>query len=202
MDSLWWIIGGLVGLLTALVIGLSIRAKALLDAIRTVGVAAKEVGQGVVILLHMLRALIVIIAGVAVLIVGLIMIVTPGPGMLMVIAGLAILGTELVWARRLMVRLRHAAGDLGDLTGVTRETLPVGAGPVRRFVFHIGRAVRWVADRVGMSWLTRKLADRIDRISKSDASKEQPPGGEAAGGKAAGGKAAANRDDSPGPQHG
>ncbi len=175
MASLWWIVGGLVGLLTALVVGLSIRAKSTLDTLRTVGIAAKEMAQGVAMLIRLLRALIVIILGVAVSIAGMIMIVTPGPGLLVIIAGLAILGTELVWARRLMVRLRHAAGGLGDMTGVTGHALPPDAGPARRFVFQMGRGVRRVADWVGLSWLTRKLAERIDRIPLHDHPKAATP---------------------------
>lgn len=40
------------------------------------------------------------------LLAGLIMIVTPGPGLAAIAAGLVILGTEYHWARRLLVRVR------------------------------------------------------------------------------------------------
>ena len=182
MESLWWILGGLVGLLTALVVGLTIRAESMLRAVRGMGAAAREMGQGIARLVRLLRAVIVIIVGVAVSIAGMVMIVTPGPGLLVIIAGLAILGTELVWARRLMVKLRLAAGGIGNLTGVTSNELPHDAGVLRRIIFQCGRGVRWVADRVGLSWLTRKLAERIDRIPLDDprgksspAGSEQPP---------------------------
>jgi uncharacterized protein (TIGR02611 family) len=40
--------------------------------------------------------------GVTVLLVGLTMLVLPGPGLLIMAAGLAILATEFIWARRAM----------------------------------------------------------------------------------------------------
>jgi uncharacterized protein (TIGR02611 family) len=42
----------------------------------------------------------VTIVGGILLLVGLVMMVTPGPGILLIIAGLAVLGTEYVWAQR------------------------------------------------------------------------------------------------------
>ena len=55
-----------------------------------------------------------ILAGFTLLIVGVVMLVTPGPGWAAIIGGLAILAAEYVWARRLLnrlksegVRLRH-----------------------------------------------------------------------------------------------
>jgi uncharacterized protein (TIGR02611 family) len=44
----------------------------------------------------------VTIAGFAVILVGFALLVRPGPGLLVIIAGLAILGTEYVWAQRLL----------------------------------------------------------------------------------------------------
>ena len=37
---------------------------------------------------------------------GLVMLVTPGPGLLVIAAGLAVLATEFVWAERILTRLR------------------------------------------------------------------------------------------------
>jgi uncharacterized protein (TIGR02611 family) len=52
---------------------------------------------------------VVSVVGGAVLLVGVIMLVTPGPALVMIPLGLAILATEWHWARRLLVRARHAA---------------------------------------------------------------------------------------------
>jgi uncharacterized protein (TIGR02611 family) len=55
------------------------------------------------------RRLIVLVIGSTVLIAGVLMLVLPGPGILVIIVGLAILATEFVWAERLLVRARERA---------------------------------------------------------------------------------------------
>ncbi len=47
--------------------------------------------------------------GAVVLVVGVIMLVTPGPAFVLIPLGLAILAVEWAWARRLLVRARRAA---------------------------------------------------------------------------------------------
>ncbi len=47
------------------------------------------------------------ILGVVVLVIGIVMIVTPGPALVLIPAGLAILGLEFAWARRWLRRLRQ-----------------------------------------------------------------------------------------------
>jgi Putative transmembrane protein (PGPGW) len=54
----------------------------------------------------------VLAGGWALLVVGALMIVLPGPGIPLVIAGLALLGRESPWARRLCERVRARAGRL------------------------------------------------------------------------------------------
>lgn len=49
------------------------------------------------------------ILGVALLAVGAAMMVLPGPGILLIVAGLAVLATEYVWARRLLVGAKEQA---------------------------------------------------------------------------------------------
>jgi uncharacterized protein (TIGR02611 family) len=43
----------------------------------------------------------VLVVGVVVTAAGLVLLVTPGPGLLLIVAGLGILATEFAWARRL-----------------------------------------------------------------------------------------------------
>lgn len=50
----------------------------------------------------------VFVVGLAVILGGLIMLVTPGPGWLAIIAGFALLATEFGWARRALHRARDA----------------------------------------------------------------------------------------------
>ena len=46
------------------------------------------------------------------MLVGLIMLVTPGPGIVAILLGLAILGTEFVWAKKLMKRFEKEANNV------------------------------------------------------------------------------------------
>ena len=55
------------------------------------------------------KRLIKVVMGFTVLLLGLIMLVTPGPGIVTIILGLAILGTEFVWAKKLMKRFEKEA---------------------------------------------------------------------------------------------
>ncbi|MBZ0159036.1 PGPGW domain-containing protein [Candidatus Methylomirabilis sp.] len=50
---------------------------------------------------------IVIVIGFTVLVLGIVLIVLPGPATLVIPLGLAILATEFVWARRLLVRFKR-----------------------------------------------------------------------------------------------
>lgn len=56
-----------------------------------------------------LRQLVVTIVGLALLAVGAALMVLPGPGTLLVVAGLAVLASEYVWARTLLRRARRQA---------------------------------------------------------------------------------------------
>jgi hypothetical protein len=56
----------------------------------------------------------VTIAGFLVLIAGAAMLVLPGPGILVIVAGLAILATEYVWAQRLLKVAKEKANQAKD----------------------------------------------------------------------------------------
>ena len=56
------------------------------------------------------RRVFLIIAGFTLLLVGGIMLVTPGPGLLVIFLGLGLLAAQFVWARRLMDRLKREGG--------------------------------------------------------------------------------------------
>ncbi len=55
------------------------------------------------------KRLIKVVMGFTVLALGSIMLVTPGPGIVTIVLGLAILGTEFVWAKKLMKRFEKEA---------------------------------------------------------------------------------------------
>lgn len=58
--------------------------------------------------------IVVAVAGTAVLLAGIALIVLPGPAILVIPAGLAILATQFTWARRLLDDVRRRTGELKD----------------------------------------------------------------------------------------
>jgi tellurite resistance protein TerC len=66
-----------------------------------------DFGEAARFAIRQLRRVAVLIVGTAVLLAGLLMLVGPGPGFIVVFAGLAILATEFLWARRLLRRMRE-----------------------------------------------------------------------------------------------
>ena len=57
------------------------------------------------------RRIVILITGITVLLVGIVMIVTPGPAIVVIPIGLAILATEFVWAKRLLYRFKDQANE-------------------------------------------------------------------------------------------
>jgi uncharacterized protein (TIGR02611 family) len=55
--------------------------------------------------------LIVLVAGGTILLAGIAMIVLPGPATVVIPVGLAVLGTEFLWARRLLARVKASAAE-------------------------------------------------------------------------------------------
>jgi uncharacterized protein (TIGR02611 family) len=73
------------------------------------------------------KRIVVGVIGTAVIIAGLFMLVLPGPGILTVVAGLAILASEFDWAERWMHRLRDRAEAAAKKSGVSlRAVVAVG----------------------------------------------------------------------------
>lgn len=65
-------------------------------------------------MLKQIRRLIILIIGSTVLLIGLVLIVLPGPAFIVIPLGLAILGTEFLWARRILNKLKDEAHKLGS----------------------------------------------------------------------------------------
>ena len=55
-----------------------------------------------------------VVAGFTLLLAGAVMLVTPGPGWLVIFLGLGLLGAEFVWARRLMERIKREGNRMKD----------------------------------------------------------------------------------------
>ena len=50
--------------------------------------------------------LFILIAGIATIVVGVILLPLPGPGSVVIFAGIGILSTEFIWAKQLLTRIR------------------------------------------------------------------------------------------------
>jgi hypothetical protein len=72
----------------------------------------------------------VTIAGFAVLLAGVALLVLPGPGWLLIFVGLGILSTEYVWARKLLVKAKEKAEQAKDAVLRKKGQEPAEAGSV------------------------------------------------------------------------
>ena len=60
------------------------------------------------------KRLVMIVIGFTILSLGIAMLVLPGPGVITIIGGLAILATEFVWAKSLLQHMKNKANDVKD----------------------------------------------------------------------------------------
>lgn len=70
------------------------------------------------------RRVFLIIAGFTLLVAGAIMLVTPGPGIPVILLGLGLLAAEFVWARRLMDRIKQEGTRVRDAVWRFDKTSP------------------------------------------------------------------------------
>jgi uncharacterized protein (TIGR02611 family) len=68
------------------------------------------------------RRVVRIAAGFVLLVLGVIALVLPGPGWLMIALGLALLASEFAWARRLLDRVKAGAGKARNVIRRRRDT--------------------------------------------------------------------------------
>jgi len=68
---------------------------------------AKEMGRIYNLTFIGLKRIVILVLGISVIIIGIIMIVAPGPAIVVIPAGLAILATEFVWARIILKKFKH-----------------------------------------------------------------------------------------------
>ncbi len=61
---------------------------------------------------HLARRIIIALMGGTVTLVGIILIILPGPAFIVIPAGLAILATEFMWAKRWLKKIRQLAARL------------------------------------------------------------------------------------------
>jgi uncharacterized protein (TIGR02611 family) len=65
-----------------------------------------------------------IIGGFTLLLIGIVMLVTPGPGWLVILLGLGLLAAEFVWARRLMDRIKREGNRVRSVVWRTTKNAP------------------------------------------------------------------------------
>jgi uncharacterized protein (TIGR02611 family) len=70
-----------------------------------------------------------IVAGFTLLLAGVVMIVTPGPGWLVIFLGLGLLAAEFVWARRLMDRMKREGDRVRDAVWPPSRDIPTENPP-------------------------------------------------------------------------
>ena len=80
--------------------------------------ARKELTGLAVLTYKNARRVVILLVGTSVLLVGVAMIILPGPAILVIPAGLAILATEFAWARDLLRRMKDKARDLSGAANI------------------------------------------------------------------------------------
>jgi uncharacterized protein (TIGR02611 family) len=70
-----------------------------------------------------------IVFGFTALLAGIVMIVTPGPGWLVILFGLGLLAAEFVWARRLMDRIKREGDRVRDAVWGPPKTVASESAP-------------------------------------------------------------------------
>ena len=77
------------------------------------------------------RRIVIALIGGTVLLIGVAMTVLPGPAVVVIPAGLAILGIEFAWARRWLAKVRAQASGLVDGVKTAHGRRPAGRDPRR-----------------------------------------------------------------------
>jgi tellurite resistance protein TerC len=65
-------------------------------------------------MLRLAKRIVILIVGMTVLLIGVVMIIAPGPAIVVIPAGLAILATEFAWARHWLRIIRESAEKGAD----------------------------------------------------------------------------------------
>lgn len=63
------------------------------------------------------RRVITIVFGLSILVIGLALLVLPGPGIPVVLAGLMMLSGQFIWAKRLLAKIHEEVGDAKNFIG-------------------------------------------------------------------------------------
>ncbi len=100
------------------------------------------------------RRIVISVVGGTILIIGVVMLLTPGPGLLGIAAGLAILGLEYTWARRWLAEVKKRSGQAIDDINNEESRLGGYYSGVKLFFKRLGRRCR-----NGLKWLARSNSE-------------------------------------------
>jgi uncharacterized protein (TIGR02611 family) len=76
------------------------------------------------------KKIVIFVIGSTVILIGIVMIVAPGPAFIVIPAGLAILATEFVWAKLLLKKMKAGAKGVFEAMGVGGESKAVSPEPI------------------------------------------------------------------------
>ncbi|MCB9558484.1 MAG: TerC/Alx family metal homeostasis membrane protein [Deltaproteobacteria bacterium] len=86
----------------------------------------KEISQLTALTYKRARKIVVLVVGATIVLVGIAMVALPGPGLIVILSGLALLATEFAWARVLLKQARERAARVtSNLTRRRRQTSEV-----------------------------------------------------------------------------
>ena len=72
------------------------------------------------------KRIIITVVGFTLLLLGVVLFFTPGPGFAVILLALTVLGAEFVWARRLLRRLKRAGANVASTILTTLHVAPQG----------------------------------------------------------------------------
>jgi tellurite resistance protein TerC len=101
------------------ILGVGVLASALAGGrgdVAVVSAGATRVESRNRVTISTARKIVVLVVGSTILVIGAAMVVLPGPALFMIPLGLAVLGTEFLWARRLLTRLREEVRSIANRT--------------------------------------------------------------------------------------
>jgi uncharacterized protein (TIGR02611 family) len=75
------------------------------------------------------KRVIKVVIGFTLLLLGLVMLVTPGPGLVFIVGGLALLAAEFAWARWLLKKIKHRGVQIRDAVFSKDKNKPPDAPP-------------------------------------------------------------------------
>tara|TARA_B110000495_G_C22891588_1_gene520048 strand:+ start:291 stop:533 length:243 start_codon:yes stop_codon:yes gene_type:complete len=68
------------------------------------------------ILYKQIRKLVVFLIGISIVLIGCVLFFTPGPAIIVIPVGLAVLATEFIWAKRLLKKFKETTSSIAQST--------------------------------------------------------------------------------------